>query len=210
MKRDPQLITSNNHSIDVVLYESGLRIDADGSPKAYGPSGGLDFLANAGRPGNWYGIVTDKNGEPVVQGPNDPCPGMYISATSLQDRSKSVNDPKRYVDSEKVNYIAVSSDLIKLYGIKMGDVAAVYYRDTNTLCSAICADVGPKKKYGEGSIALAKQLGINSNPKRGGCSDNVITIIFINTHSSWPIDDSIILSTVQSLLQQIGGIQQFL
>jgi Fungal chitosanase of glycosyl hydrolase group 75 len=66
-----------------------LGIDADGSPHAYHPNGsppGLDYLANAGKPGNWYGIVTDNqkaSGNPVVQGSSDPAPGFYISSTAL-------------------------------------------------------------------------------------------------------------------------------
>jgi len=208
MKRNPRLLQLLD---GVVLYEGGLAVDADGSPRAYGPNNsGLDWTADAGGPGNWYGIVTDSSGNPVVQGPNDPYPGMYISATALQDHTKTSVDPARYVDSEKINYISVASDVIKTYGVKMGDVAAVYYRNTNTLCSAVCADVGPRGKYGEGSMALASQLGMNPSPKHGGCNDNVVTIIFVQSHSSWPLTDDIILELVQSLLQQAGGIQQFL
>ena len=34
--------------------------DADGSPRAYCPGNkGLDFTANAGKEGHWYGVVTD-------------------------------------------------------------------------------------------------------------------------------------------------------
>lgn len=208
MKKQPQCL---NLLSGVVFYEGGLEIDSDGSPRSYGPhNSGLDFTGNAGSPGNWYGILTDSNGEPLVQGANDPCPGMYISTTALQDHSKSSTDPTRYVDSEKIAYISVASDLIKKYGIRMGDLAAIYYRDTNTLCSAVCGDVGPRFKYGEGSIALASKLGINANPRHGGCDDNVITVIFIHSHSSWPLENSTIDSLVRSLLQQIGGIQQFL
>lgn len=206
MKRSPRFLHKLN---GVVVYEGGLAIDADGSPRAYGPNNtGLDWTANAGHSGNWYGVATDSSGNPIIQ--KSPYPGMYVSTTALQDHSKSVGDPARYVDSENVNYISVASDLIKLYGIRMGDVAAVYYRDTSTLCSAVCADVGPRGKYGEGSIALASQLGMSSNPKHGGCNDNVVTVIFTNSHSSWPLDDSTVLNLVQSLLQQAGGIQQFL
>lgn len=208
MKRNPrfkQLLAG------VVFYEGGLAIDADGSPRAYGPNNsGLDWTADAGHPGDWYGIVVDSGGNPVIQGDSDPNPGMYISTTALQDYSKAQTDPARYVNSEKVNYISVASDLIKTYGIKMGDIAVVYYRNTNTLCSAVCADVGPRGKYGEASMALASQLGMSNNAKNGGCDDNVVTVIFINSHSAWPIDDSIILSLAQSLLEQVGGIQQFL
>jgi hypothetical protein len=207
MKRNPQFAQILD---GIVFYEGGFAVDADGSPRAYGPNNtGLDWTADAGSPGDWYGVVAS-NDQPVLQGPNDPYPGMYISTTALQDHSKNERDPARYVDSEKINYVSIASDLVKKYGIAMGDLAAVYYRNTNTLCSAVCADVGPRTKYGEGSIALASQLGMNTSPKHGGCDDNVVTIIFLKSHSSWPLTDDIIVELVQSLLQQAGGIKQFL
>src|SRR4051812_22059936 len=47
-------------SNEVVYWSSGMQIDADGCPRAYHPKNiGLDWLANAGEPGNWYGLVTD-------------------------------------------------------------------------------------------------------------------------------------------------------
>jgi hypothetical protein len=51
------------------FFESPLSVDADGAPMAYGPNslhGTLDNLGNAGSPGHWWGIVTDKHGNPVV------------------------------------------------------------------------------------------------------------------------------------------------
>src|SRR5947209_18462960 len=54
------------------FYEAGMAIDVDGAPQAYHPEPdsnlGLDFLANAGRQGNWFGIVTDngqRDGDPI-------------------------------------------------------------------------------------------------------------------------------------------------
>ena len=66
---------------EAVIFEGGMMVDADGSPQAYHPPPderkGLDNLADAGEPGNWWGIVTDNgkgSGNPVVQGSNDPAP----------------------------------------------------------------------------------------------------------------------------------------
>src|SRR4051794_11780091 len=58
-------------------------IDADGAYRAYHRESGrgLDLLAYAGHPGNWWGIVTHNlrpDGQPIVQGPTDPAPGYYI------------------------------------------------------------------------------------------------------------------------------------
>jgi len=54
------------------LFERGMDITAAGSPRAYGPPGvdALDYLGNAGQPGNWLGLVTDNgqpSGTPVIQ-----------------------------------------------------------------------------------------------------------------------------------------------
>jgi hypothetical protein len=46
------------------------------APRGFTPSP-LDFLANAGEPGNWFGVVTDTNrpdGRPVKQKDGDPAP----------------------------------------------------------------------------------------------------------------------------------------
>ncbi len=73
-----------------------MAIDADGAngqtggvpvyaPKGYTPAP-LDFLANAGGPGNWFGVVTDTNasdGRPVKQKDGDPAPGAYSKRDQL-------------------------------------------------------------------------------------------------------------------------------
>jgi hypothetical protein len=70
------------------FFECGLTLDADGSPKAYGPpglAGTLDNLGNAGHSGNWWGLVTDRQGHPIVQNgiaPQQPCRGFYISRST--------------------------------------------------------------------------------------------------------------------------------
>jgi hypothetical protein len=48
------------------FYKSGMAIDADGALRAYHPNdrSGLDALAHAGHPGNWWALVTD-NGKPT-------------------------------------------------------------------------------------------------------------------------------------------------
>src|SRR5207302_10540413 len=98
------------------FFTSKMSVDADGSPRAYHPDNhsGLDNLANAGHPGNWWAIVTDngkKNGTPVIQGANDPAPGYYVSTTSLQDDTKRSTDPNRYVDAEVIPFIALPPEV---------------------------------------------------------------------------------------------------
>jgi hypothetical protein len=97
--------------VDVVdggtLFEAGMTIDIGGAPHSFHPDGksGLDYLANAGAPGNWFGVVTDNgqaDGNPVVQTTTDPAPGFYVSYISLHDSTKQKNNPLRYVNSESM------------------------------------------------------------------------------------------------------------
>jgi Fungal chitosanase of glycosyl hydrolase group 75 len=153
-----------------VAFRSGIKIDADGAPDAYHPAGkGRDFLGNAGKPGNWWALVTDngqKDGTPIVQGPNEPAPGYFVSTTALQDKMRARTDPRRYVDSATVPYISLPGGFG--HGMTLGDLAAVYNERNRQLSFAIFADVGPRNSIGEGSIALAAALGVNADPRHGG------------------------------------------
>lgn len=169
---------------------AGLMIDADGSPHAYHKdnSKALDYLANAGKPGNWWALATDNGkstGNPLVQTADDPAPGYYISMTSLVDKTKKYSDPRRYVDSQTIPYIAMPPSFSTAF--KLGDIALVVNKKNNKRCYAIFADVGPRDKIGEGSIELAKQLGINADPKKGGAANNVVYIFFKKSGTGKPM-----------------------
>jgi Fungal chitosanase of glycosyl hydrolase group 75 len=140
------------------FYEAGMAIDADGAPNAYHPepdsNPGLDFLANAGSPGNWFGIVTDngqRDGNPIIQGPDDPTPGFYVSLTSLQDRTKGRTDPLRYVDATQIPYMVLPPEVRSNLGTQLGDFAVVIRSKSGQLSEAIFVDVGPRGKIGEGN-----------------------------------------------------------
>ena len=161
-----------------ILYRAKMSIDADGCPRAYGPSNsGLDWTANAGYPGNWWGIVTDGNGDPIIQGAGDPYPGMYVSSTSLVQSGYPDTNPLRYVDSENIPYIALPSALQSLANIAKGDLAYVRNTTNGNTSYAYFADSGPAGKLGEGSMFLASALGINSSPKTGGTSQPIIDYV---------------------------------
>lgn len=192
-----------------LMWSAGLAIDADGAPDAYAPPGsglkGRDALPNAGRPGNWWGLATDSgkpDGEPIVQGEDDPCPGFYVSPTALCDPARKRTDPRRYVDSGRVPYLAISPELRAL-GARMGDVAHVLYRELS--CPAIVADAGPRGKIGEGSIALANALGISSSPRHGGVAHGVSTVLFLDSAAGWPRTHEEIARQVAAALVAWGG-----
>ena len=151
-----------------------MSIDADGSPHAYNPQDtGLDYLANAGRNGNWWGLATDARGNPLIQGAQDPAPGYYVSTTSLTNAGFSNSDPRRYVNSETVAYIAIPP-VLQNYGARLGAIALVTNTNNGITSEAIVADIGPANEIGEGSIMLADNLGIPSNPRTGGIASKTI------------------------------------
>lgn len=188
-----------------VAFKGGLSVDADGSPHAYHPRNiGLDALGNAGRPGNWWGIATNSSGEPYVQGAKDPAPGYYVSTTALVDGRYGVSDPRRYVDSETIPFIAIPPAL-KNQGLKLGDLVAVRNERTGKTVFAVIADIGPAGHLGEGSIKLAQALGVNANARSGGASGGISYVAFPNTKQAFPMSYESIQAAGQRVYDAWGG-----
>lgn len=161
-----------------IMFRAKLAIDADGSPRAYGPNNsGLDYTANAGSPGNWWGVVTNNSGNPVIQGSGHPYPGMYVSTTSLINTAYPAASPFRYVDSEAIPFFVLPTAVKTVGNIQLGDIGYVYNTVTGLGCYAIFADGGPAGKLGEASIYLANQIGVNSNARTGGTSQGIIDYV---------------------------------
>lgn len=176
-----------------IEFDAGMVIDADGAARAYHPDDtGLDRLAHAGEPGKWWALATDADGAPLVQGEGDPAPGYYVSTTSLTDESREPSDPRRYVDSASIPYIALPAPFLDELGCSLGDLAWVERTplDGNVRRSAaIFADVAPPSApLGEGSIALAERLGVPSDPRTGGTFRvSVRYAVFCGSKRGWPI-----------------------
>ena len=164
---------------DAILFTAGMTIDADGAPNAYGPHNrGLDFTANARGTHGWVALVTDHKGRPVVQ-KSGRYSGYYVSTTSLrQGDTSDPKNPKQYIDATRIPYIALPPDFAEAYGISLGDLALVVNQANGRSAYAIYADVGPKGRIGEGSIALADALRIPSNPRYDSVADGVTYLIF--------------------------------
>jgi hypothetical protein len=192
------------------LWQSCFAVDADGSPRAYALPGsglhGLDHIDNAGSHGHWWGVVTNASGVPVVQADNDPCPGYCVSTTSLADPRYGERDPRRYVNSETVPYIAVPPDLMGNRGVRMGDVGLAMYK--GVVCGAVVADVGPKGHYGEGSMALADALGLPNSPRGGGAAWGVTFIVWPGSHGTpaWPRPNEDVLAQAVLMFADWGGV----
>jgi hypothetical protein len=190
------------------LFSSGMAIDADGAPNAYNADGtGLDDLPNAGQPGQWDGIVQDEDGSLILQGPDDPFPGFYVSCTALFDRSKHRRDPSRFVDSTKIPYVALPGDLAERTGARLGDFVLVSSARTGRYSYAIFADIGV---LGEGSIALADNLGIWSDARRGGSRAGISYVVFPGSGDGQPKSVDEINQRGASLVQRWGGAEEIL
>jgi Fungal chitosanase of glycosyl hydrolase group 75 len=193
------------------FYQSGMEIDADGGYHAYHPDGksGLDLLGNAGGPSNWWALVTDTgkpNGKPVIQKDADPAPGFYISTTSLEDTSCNRKDPHRYVNAERINFIVLPGGLN--LGAKLGDFAVALRPATGAYDYAVYADVGPRQKLGEASIALAGALGIDSNPRTGGVAHGILYFVFPGSAKQWPLSQAGIDQYGAALFAKWGGVDR--
>lgn len=188
------------------FFTSGMTIDADGSPNAYNAENtGLDDLWNAGEPGHWDGILQGEDGNPLVQGPGDPFPGYYISCTSLADWTKPPDDPTRFVDASKIPYVVLPGEVARESGARLGDMAVVVNLWNGNYSYAIFADIGT---LGEGSIALANNLGISSDARHGGTWWGVLYLVFPGSGDRRPKTIDEIDRTTQKLVGDWGGIGQ--
>jgi hypothetical protein len=189
-------------SPDFLIFSAGMTIDADGSPRAYHPDNvsGLDDLRNAGSPEHWVALAT-VDGEPIVQGPDDPAPSFYVSMTSLEDHTYPATSPAHFVDAEQIPYIALPPDLS---GPELGDVAYVFNTDSENGSAAIFADQSPSDRLGEGSIALARNLGINSDARRGGIRNGLIYVVFLHSGRHAPLPSGRLTEKSQSLRKTLN------
>jgi hypothetical protein len=150
-------------------------VDVDGAPNAYGPPGkpALDVLINAHylerADQKIVGYLLDDKQRPILQSPEDPFPGYYISQTAFTDiANHNERDPRAYVDARNINYV-VRGNEARRRGVKIGDFVAVYSKTTHKAVFAIVGDTG-NPTGDEGSLHLLQDLGY---PFHDGVSDSV-------------------------------------
>lgn len=160
-----------------------MQIDGDGangqsSAPAYAPEGWgetLDRLGNAGRPGNWYGVVTNTgkaDGTPVKQTKDHPKPGAYVSATSYRLPGFSRGDPRSYVDAYTIPYFVLPGHWrSEAKGVVCGCRGTITDTRSGKVLECGIFDFGPRAKLGEASIAAARFFGVPSSPKDGGTDE---------------------------------------
>jgi hypothetical protein len=166
---------SPHPSFEILTHR--MDVDVDGAPNAYGPPGShtLDDLRDAhyrGRKrGEIVGFLTDDDDPsiPILQGPRDPYPGLYISQTAFTDPNiTDPRNPRRYVDATRINYIVLGR-AAQRKGVRLGDYVAVYSKRTHRSVFGIVADDG-NPSGNEGSLHLLQALGY---PFHNGIDDAV-------------------------------------
>lgn len=184
------LCTFNSEGFDCEVYQyfPSLRIefladgdnDFDGAWRAYHPNGsppGLDYLANAGHSGNWWGIVTHNgkpNGKPIIQTAQDPAPGFFVSTTSYQFPQFHWTDPRRYLNAEKIRFIVIEDYIRRRSkGVVLGCRVRVTNIDNEKISYGMVGDMGPLRKIGELSPPMLEDLGLRSD-KKGGTDKQIL------------------------------------
>lgn len=176
----------------VLSWTGPAPIDVDGAPDAYHQDDhkGRDYLANAGRPGNWWGIVTDTDhiaghvgkGQPLVQGQagvpafSEATRGYYVSCTAFADNPElPITDVRRYCNPDEVPGIVLPGGLpLK---VRMGTRCRCTY-GTKSM-EGIVFDLGGSDSIGEIGTLMAAKVGIPNNPKSGGAPGGVLFEIFL-------------------------------
>jgi len=170
---------------EAILYKTGASINGDGSPHCYhqDDSKALDYLANAGSEGNWWGIVVGASGVPVVQSIYDVAPGFYVSTTALTIPGHSSASPMHYLDSERYPFMVVPSSFG--FNWKVGDVGFCLNSKSGDNMYCCTGDVGPSTHIGEVSMLLGRCLGLDYNPKSGGASSGIVYVVFPGSDSGY-------------------------
>jgi hypothetical protein len=164
-----------------------------------------------------FGFQTDKKNQPLIQGKGDPFPDQaYISTTSVQIPNAPSNTQLRQVDSTKIPYVVIPSNVIRKFDIKPADIAVIYRPSTERIAFAIYADQGG---LGEGSVKLHYELGSDPMINRGKVErakrrieDKVITFLFPGKSTERTIETSAWLKQIEEMgkleLEDFGGLEK--
>jgi hypothetical protein len=138
---------------------NGVSVQVEGSPFAYDPRdpwaqhGALDYLQNAGHPGNWYGVHTNKAGQPNV---NEF--GNYVSQTGWQRPGTDGTHQSDYVNGDYIPTVSLSTT--QAQGMKYGDAVWLVNETTGQATYAVYADGRGDRDGIEISTAAATNLGV--------------------------------------------------
>ncbi|MFA5140297.1 MAG: glycoside hydrolase family 75 protein [Elusimicrobiota bacterium] len=112
------------------------------------------------------------------------------------------------VNADEVNYVVLPlkkgwKHYEELKGVKLGDFCKVTYNGKTLV--AIAADKGPgdRSKFGEGSLALLRSLGVKTNGNTG-IDSGVIYEFYPGSGSGAPADQTAALAALNQFASNIG------
>lgn len=126
------------------------------------------------------------------------------------DPDGQVNTSMRYADNRSVNaevvpYMVLPGGAYQKFGVQLGDMVLVRNTDNGRMAVAVFADVGPRHKTGEGSIQLAREMGLNPSPTRGGTSKASIEYLVLpNTHGTKPRNEQELMARIVEQRRRFG------
>lgn len=110
-------------------------------------------------------LAVDGDGSGASHGDPD-----FQPDTSLHERGMALN-----ADTEKY-FVVPPAILDGVKPVVLGCHGNAINVNTHMESDFVVGDVGPKRKLGEGSIALCKALGISDSPTTGGEEEHVIHV----------------------------------
>lgn len=97
------------------------------------------------------------DGDGPAAGPGRLCGSQLDPEDGQNDTSFHFSGTDQGLSSEAVPFIVLPEGTFRTNtGLELGDVALVIYQDK--IAAAICGDIGPSRKIGEGSIRLHEAL----------------------------------------------------
>jgi hypothetical protein len=113
-------------------------------------------------------------------------------------------DPHRYVDAANIPYVVLHPRGLRY--AQLGDFATVVNLENGKISGALVADESAARlPFGEGSMALADALGINSNPRHGGKSRGIAYVIYPGSGNGKPRSLEEIAAMSEQLFEGWGG-----
>lgn len=232
---------------NAIAFTSQMQVNTDGAPDSYHPNNiGITHICNGVSVGphcTWkanclaefnqakaegfrgptricfFAMASDPNGLPVIQDNGDPQPGYFVSTTALKQPGEKVRTPRAQLDSNTVPFAVIPGhwQATRRPGPRLGDFGFAYRRSTDKLAFFVIGDIGPKKKLGEGSVALHQAMGNDPFVMRHGVrralrgigSRDVFYVVFPNTAQPGPrLDATSIENAARPLLNRFGGLER--
>ena len=105
----------------------------------------------------------------------------------------------------KIPYVVLPGGMARQAGARLGDLAVVFNARNGKSSYAIFADIGT---MGEGSVALARNLGIREDARNGGTRGGIRYLVFPGSGNGQPMSLDEINAGADKQFQAWGGAER--